>query len=82
MSAAARASKKSAHTKALLAKITKSKQGIAAAEGYLAKMVREVEIVARAEKRTITHVVQEALKKLSKARADLEALEKMTLEEP
>ena len=68
---------KNDHTKAILEKIATSKQGIVAAEGYLAKMVREVEVAARAEKQTISTVVAEALKQLSKARADLEALEKL-----
>jgi ribosomal protein L18E len=66
------------NTKAILKKIATSKQGIVAAESYLAKMVREVEVVARAEKQTISKVVAEALKQLAKARADLEALEKLT----
>ncbi len=65
------------HTKAILKKIVASKQGIVAAESYLAKMVREVDVAARAEKQTISTVVAEALKQLSKARADLEALEKL-----
>jgi ribosomal protein L18E len=65
------------HTKAILKRIAASKQGILAAESYLAKMVREVEVAARAEKQTISTVVAEALKQLSKARADLEALEKL-----
>jgi len=66
------------HTKAIHKKIATSKQGIIAAETYLAKMVREVEVVARAEKQTISKVVAEALKQLAKARADLEVLEKLT----
>jgi hypothetical protein len=65
------------HTKAILKKIATSKQGIVAAESYLAKMVREIEVVARAEKKTISKVLAEALKQLSKARTDLEALEKL-----
>jgi hypothetical protein len=76
LSKVARMSKKD-HTKAILKKIATSKQGILSAESYLAKMVREVEVVARAEKQTISKVVAEALKELSKARADLEALEKL-----
>jgi hypothetical protein len=70
--------KKKDNTKAIHKKIAASRQGILAAETYLAKMVREVEVVARAEKQTISQVVNEALKKLSKARAELEALEKLT----
>jgi hypothetical protein len=66
------------HTKAILKKIATSKQGIVAAETTLAKAVREVEVVARAEKQTISKVVAEALKQLAKARADLESLEKLT----
>jgi hypothetical protein len=73
--------KKSDHTRAILKKIGASKAGIDAAEAYLAKMVREVEVVARAEKRTISQVVAEALKKLGKARAELEALEKLAKED-
>ena len=73
--------KKADHTRAILKKISASKAGIDAAEAYLAKMVREVEVVARAEKRTISQVVAEALKKLGKARAELEALEKLAKED-
>ena len=68
------------HTKAMLKKIATSKRGIVDAEKYLAKVVREVEIAVRAEKQTISQVLAEALKKLSKARAELEALEKLTAE--
>lgn len=73
--------KKTRHTKAVLKRIAAARQGISAAEAYLARMVREVEVVARAEKRTISQVVVEALKKLGKAQADLQALEKITGEE-
>jgi hypothetical protein len=69
------------HTKAILKRIATSRASIDAAEAYLAKMVREVEVVARAEKRTISQVVSEALKKLGKARAELEALEKLARDE-
>jgi hypothetical protein len=65
------------HTKAILKKIATSKQGIATAEKYLAGVVRQVEVVARAEKQTISTAVAEALQQLSKAHADLEALEKL-----
>ncbi len=67
-----------AHNRAVHRKIAASKKGIIAAEAYLARVVREVEVVARAEKQTISKVVAEALKKLSQAKTDLEALEKLT----
>ena len=67
-----------AHNRAVHRKIAASKKGILAAEAYLARVVREVEVVARAEKQTISKVVAEALKKLSQAKTDLEALEKLT----
>jgi hypothetical protein len=66
--------------KLLLEKIAASKQDIAEAEMRMTKVVREVAVVPRAEKRTISEGVAEAIDKLTSARKDLEALEKLVLE--
>jgi uncharacterized protein (DUF2267 family) len=56
-------------------------EGDAEEDRHLARVVREVEVVARAEKQTISKAVAEALQQLSKAHADLEALEKLATSE-
>ena len=66
--------------KLLLTKITASKNDISDAEERLAKVVRAVQIAPRAQK-TVSEVVDEAMKKLKAARAELESLEKIVLSE-
>lgn len=65
----------------LLEKIAASRRDIAEAELRMTKVIREVEVAPRAEKRTIGDGVAEALDKLTSARKDLDALEKIVLEE-
>jgi hypothetical protein len=67
--------------KTILKNIAASRRGIAAAEAHLAKVVGEVKPVARAQKMTISEVLDEAIKKLSAAKADLETLEKLALKQ-
>jgi hypothetical protein len=66
--------------KLLLTKITASKNDISDAEERLAKVIRAVQIAPRAQK-TVSEVVDEAMKKLKAARAELESLEKIVLSE-
>ena len=67
--------------KLLLEKIVASKRDIADAEMRMTKVIREVEIAPRAEKKTISEGVAEAIDKLTSARKDLDALEKIVLED-
>jgi len=67
--------------KLLLKKITASKDDIASAEKHLGMMMRQVGSAPRAEKKTVSTVVAEAIGKLNAARAELEALEKIVLAE-
>jgi chemotaxis regulatin CheY-phosphate phosphatase CheZ len=64
----------------LLSKITASKTDISDAEERLASVIRDVEVAPRAEK-TVSEAVDEAMKKLKAARAELESLEKIVLSE-
>jgi hypothetical protein len=66
--------------KLLLEKIAASKSDIAEAELRMTKVIRAVGVAPRAEKRTISEGVAEAIDKLTSARKDLEALEKLVLE--
>jgi hypothetical protein len=66
--------------KLLLSKITASKTDIDEAEEGLAKVIREVQIAPRAEKR-VSEVVDQAMDKLKAARAELESLEKIVMSE-
>jgi len=66
--------------KLLLEKIAASKRDIAEAEARMTKVIRQVDVAPRAEKRTISEGVAEAIDKLTSARKDLEALEKLVLE--
>lgn len=66
--------------KLLLTKITASKTDIDEAEERLATVIRAVQIAPRAEK-TVSEVVDQAMKKLKAARAELESLEKIVLSE-
>jgi hypothetical protein len=66
--------------KLLLEKIAASKNDIAEAELRMTKVIRAVDVAPRAEKRTVSEAVSEAIEKLTSARKDLEALEKLVLE--
>jgi hypothetical protein len=67
--------------KALLEKIATSKHDIAEAEVHMAKVMRQTQVVPRAEKKTISEDVATAMDRLTAARRDLEALEKLVLED-
>ncbi len=77
----AKAAKTSTLSRAMHRKLTTSRAAITEAEAYLAKVVSEVEVSPRAEKRTITRALSIALDKLSKVRSDLEALEKLAADD-
>jgi hypothetical protein len=64
--------------KLLLTKISASKSDINDAEERLAKVIRDVQIAPRAEK-TVSEVIDGAMKKLKAARSELESLEKIVL---
>jgi hypothetical protein len=66
--------------KLLLKKIAASKSDISDAQERLARVIRDVQIAPRAQK-TVSEVVDEAMKKLKAARAELESLEKIVLSE-
>jgi hypothetical protein len=66
--------------KLLLTKIAASKTDIDEAEERLDTVIRAIQIAPRAEK-TVSEVVDEAMKKLKAARAELESLEKIVQSE-
>jgi hypothetical protein len=63
--------------KLLLSKIDASKREVMDAEQHLTVVIRETVSAPRAEKTTITEVVNEAIAALRAARVDLEDLHKL-----
>jgi hypothetical protein len=64
--------------KELLKERMKRAQGdVTAAEDELARMLREMEVLPRAEKTAISRVIEEAFTKLRSTKADLAQLEKL-----
>ncbi len=63
---------------ALLAEVSSAKDAVANAEQDLAKLLRELQSSARAEKTTISKALEAAFEKLRSARQHLVALEKIT----
>jgi outer membrane PBP1 activator LpoA protein len=63
--------------KLLLKNVTTSKQEIADAERHLSKVLQDLGAAPRAEKTTISGVVQTAFDRLRSARESLDKLEKL-----
>jgi hypothetical protein len=63
--------------KLLLKNVTTSKQEIADAERHLSKVLQDLGAAPRAEKTTISGVVQTAFDRLRSARESLDQLEKL-----
>jgi hypothetical protein len=61
--------------KAVLEEVGVAKNGVADAESDLARLLREIQVAPRAEKTTISEMLQSALQKLRNAREHLEKLE-------
>ncbi len=61
----------------LLNKIESAKREISAAEGELEHVLRDMRVMPRAEKTTISKVLEEAFAKLKAARGDLSDLEEL-----
>lgn len=68
--------------KLLLKNVTTSKEEIADAERHLSKVLRDLGATPRAEKTTISGVVQTAFERLRAARESLDAIEKLIKEAP
>jgi hypothetical protein len=62
-------------TSAILAKIEEATREMAAAEGDLDRLLREIRVAPRAEKTTISEVVQKAFAELRAARSKLVELQ-------
>lgn len=67
--------------KLLLSKIESAKTGLSDAEGDLEKVLREIRIAPRAQKTTISAVVEDAFAKLRAARATLGDLEEIVVKD-
>jgi hypothetical protein len=61
-------------TKEILAEIAAAKSDVMAAEQELDKLLRQIEVAARAEKTTISEAVRTAFGKLRAARQHLEKI--------
>jgi tRNA C32,U32 (ribose-2'-O)-methylase TrmJ len=68
--------------KLILKNVSVTKQEIEDAERHLSKVLQELGAAPRAEKTTITGVVQTAFERLHAARESLERLEKLIKGEP
>ena len=64
----------------ILEEVRAAKNGVAEAEGDLARLLREIRAGARAEKITISEALQTAFEKLRATRQHLETLEKLARE--
>lgn len=67
--------------KALLDKLQAAKTEMNAAEADLEKLLREIRVAPRAEKTTMSDVVQKAFAELRSAKARLLELEELVVEE-
>ncbi|MGK3991665.1 hypothetical protein [Sorangium sp. So ce1024] len=65
--------------KTLLEKVTAAKQEIADAESNLERALGEIQVAPRADKTTVSEVVQEAFAKLRAARTNLIELEGLVM---
>ncbi|KYF51415.1 hypothetical protein BE08_32235 [Sorangium cellulosum] len=65
--------------KTLLEKVTAAKQEIADAESNLERALREIQVAPRADKTTVSEVVQAAFTKLRAARTNLTELEGLVM---
>ncbi len=63
---------------AVMGEIGVAKNGVAAAQSDLARVLKEMQVAPRAEKTTIGEALDSALKKLGKARERLRRLEAPT----
>jgi hypothetical protein len=63
--------------KQLLKKIDVAKDDVDAAEGELEKVLSEISVAPRAEKTTVSKVVEEAFGKLRSAKSDLDKLQEL-----
>ena len=61
----------------LLEKINTAKAEVDAAEGQLEQVMKEINVAPRAQKTTVSKVVEEAFSKLRAAKSDLDVLEQM-----
>jgi len=68
--------------KLILKNVSSTKQEIEDAERGLSKVLQELDAAPRAQKTTITGVVQKAFDRLHSARESLERLEKLIKGEP
>jgi hypothetical protein len=65
----------------LLGKIDQTKRDVNAAESALSALLGEMDVAPRAEKTTVSRVVEDAFGKLRSAKADLADLEKLISED-
>ncbi len=63
--------------KLLLSKIDRAKTDVTEAEADLERLIRELSATPRAEKTTVSRVVEDAFGKLRAAKSDLAELEKL-----
>jgi len=63
--------------KRLLSKIDTAKAEVDAAEGQLEQVLKEITVAPRAEKTTVSKVVEDAFSKLRSAKSDLDLLEQL-----
>ena len=61
--------------KQLLKKIDTAKNDVSAAENELEQVLSQIDVAPRAQKTTVSRVVENAFSKLREAKADLEKLE-------
>jgi hypothetical protein len=64
----------------LLSKIDEAKRDVTAAETALASLLAKVDVAPRAEKTTVSQVVEEAFSKLRLTKTDLADLEKLIID--
>ncbi|MDP9152137.1 MAG: hypothetical protein M3O36_19605 [Myxococcota bacterium] len=67
---------------AFLIRVTTAKNDMMAAEGELEKALGEIRVAPRAEKTTISAIVEAAFENLKSARAKLVELEELLRKEP
>jgi hypothetical protein len=65
-----------------LERLAEAKRDINDAEANLAKVLREIDVAPRAEKVTVSQVVQDAFAKVRAVRAALNDLEELTKDDP
>ena len=66
----------------LLEKIDTAKSEVAAAETQLEQLLKEISVAPRAEKMTVSRVVEDAFSKLRAAKSDLQLLEELLAPKP